>query len=211
MPKFNVHLYREMKLWFPGIEADTTEAAAAIAREKPTADADDIEDCNGEDLAALIDVAGDEDYSQSVTIDFEAERQRKAAAKLLDALRWIIRCPKIRGPVGTTAYIVSDERMTQAGTAVAEASAAGIAPAQAGDPPAGKPFSVLLLYPDYASDQYGTETYYAFVEAASAIDAVAVAQRQAAAAQGLDIDDPADFAPLLVTEGHHASEPLSNR
>ena len=74
MPKFNVHLYREMKLLFSGVEADTPEAAAAIAREKPTADADDIEDCNGEDLAALIDVAGD-DYSQSLTIDFEAERQ----------------------------------------------------------------------------------------------------------------------------------------
>ena len=74
-----------------------------------------------------------------------------------------------------------------------------------------KPYSVLLLYPDYANDS-GTETYYAFVEASDPIDAVAVAQRQAVAAQeGVEIDDPDDFAPLLVTEGHHASEPLFNK
>jgi hypothetical protein len=129
MTTYNVHLYREMRLLFERIEADTPEAAASIARETLTDDANDIEDCNGEDLGALVDVIGDEDYSQSVTIDFEAERHRKAAAKLLDALRWITRCPMISGPVGTTAYIVSDERMAQALTAVAEAEAAGILPA----------------------------------------------------------------------------------
>ncbi len=86
MNKFIVHLYREMRLDFTDIEADTPHAAAAIAAGKPTDGADNIEDCEGENLAALIDVAGDEDYSQSVTIDFEAERQRKAAPKLLAAL-----------------------------------------------------------------------------------------------------------------------------
>jgi hypothetical protein len=73
-----------------------------------------------------------------------------------------------------------------------------------------KPFSVLLLYPDFVND-YGTETYYAFVEATDQIDAVAVAQRQAVAAQCIEIDDPTDFVPLLVTEGHHASRPLFNK
>jgi hypothetical protein len=68
-----------------------------------------------------------------------------------------------------------------------------------------KPYSVLLLYPDYIGD-YGEETYYAFVEAA-----VAIAQREAAAAQAVDVDDPADFDPLLVIEGHHASQPLFNK
>lgn len=87
MTKYNVHLYREMRLLFQGIEADTPDAAAALAREKPTRDADDIEDCNGEDLGALIDVAGDADYEQSVTIDFDGERQRKAAPRLLSALK----------------------------------------------------------------------------------------------------------------------------
>ena len=73
-----------------------------------------------------------------------------------------------------------------------------------------KPYSVLLLYPDYANDN-GTETYYAFVEATDPIDAVAMAQHEAAATQdGMD-GEPEDFAPLLVTPGHHYSEPLFNK
>jgi hypothetical protein len=76
--------------------------------------------------------------------------------------------------------------------------------------PANKPYSVLLLYPDYANDG-GIETYYALVEASDQIEAVAQAQRQAAMAQeGVEIE-PDDFAPLLVTEGHHYSEPLFNK
>jgi hypothetical protein len=76
--------------------------------------------------------------------------------------------------------------------------------------PAGsKPYSVLLLYPDYANDG-GTETFYGFVQAIDAIAAVAEAKRQAVAAQeGIEID-PDDFAPLLVTQGHRFSEPLFN-
>jgi hypothetical protein len=76
--------------------------------------------------------------------------------------------------------------------------------------PAKKPYSVLLHYPDYLDDT-GYETYYAFVESSDPIDAVAAAQHQAVADQAVDIDDPTDFAPLLVTEGHHASEPLFNK
>ena len=73
-----------------------------------------------------------------------------------------------------------------------------------------KPYSVLLLYPDYANDS-GTETYYAFVEALNPIEAVAVAQREAVTAQdGMD-GDPEDFAALLVTPGHNYSEPLFNK
>ena len=84
---FNVHIYREMKLLYGGIVADSHEQAAAIARDKPTDQADSIDDCDGETLAALVDVHGDEDYRQSRMIDFEPERQRKAAAKLLAALK----------------------------------------------------------------------------------------------------------------------------
>ena len=77
-------------------------------------------------------------------------------------------------------------------------------------PRSDKPYSVLLLYPDYANDG-GTETYYAFVEATDPIAAVTVAQQQAAAAQdGVDIE-PDDFAPLLVTQGHHYGEALFNK
>ena len=72
MTQYIVHIYREMRLTFAGIEADTPEAAAVLARAKPTGDADDIDDCEGENLAALVDLAGDEDYNQSVTVDFEA-------------------------------------------------------------------------------------------------------------------------------------------
>ena len=73
-----------------------------------------------------------------------------------------------------------------------------------------KPFSVLLLYPDYANNS-GTETYYAFVEALDAIDAVAVAQREAVTAQDGGEFDSGDFHPLLVTQGHNYSEPLFNK
>jgi hypothetical protein len=80
----------------------------------------------------------------------------------------------------------------------------------AGNDSGKKPYSVLLLYPDYANDN-GTETYYAFVEASNALEAVAVAQREAVTAQdGMDVDSE-DFAPLLVTPGHNCSEPLFNK
>jgi hypothetical protein len=90
MTQYIVHLYREMRIDFGGIEAETPEAAAEIASGKPTGDADAIEDCDGENLTALVDVAGDEDFHQSVTIEFETERQRKAAPKLLSALKSIL-------------------------------------------------------------------------------------------------------------------------
>ena len=69
-----------------------------------------------------------------------------------------------------------------------------------------KPYSVLLLYPDYANDS-GTETYYVFVTATDPIDAGEVAKRHAAAAQDAAID-PDDFALLLVTQGHNVSAAL---
>ena len=90
MNHYIVNLYREMRLIFTGIDADTPQAAAAIAHDKQTGDADNVEDCDGDDLAALVDVAGDEDYSQSVTIDFETERQRKTAPALLAALEAVL-------------------------------------------------------------------------------------------------------------------------
>src|SRR5262245_50695858 len=53
---YNVHIYREMRLVFGGIEADTHEAAASIARDKPTEHADDIADCDGDTFYACVDV-----------------------------------------------------------------------------------------------------------------------------------------------------------
>ncbi len=73
-----------------------------------------------------------------------------------------------------------------------------------------KPYSVLLLYPDYANDG-GKETFYAFVKARDPIEAVLLAQRRALAVNEWEETEPEDFAPLLVTEGHHYGQPLFNK
>jgi hypothetical protein len=125
MIHYIVHLYREMRLSYTGIEADTPQAAAAIAGGKPTGDADNIEDCDGQDLAALVDVAGDEDYSQSVTIDFEPERIRKAAATLLAALTYALEYLKANNDGEQDV----SSRIAAADAAIAEANATGISPA----------------------------------------------------------------------------------
>lgn len=92
MTLYNVHIYREMRLFFPGIEAATPDEAARIAAEKPTADADYTEDCDGDNLAALVDVVGDDEFEHSVTIDFDHERVRKAAPALMEALEYVLDC-----------------------------------------------------------------------------------------------------------------------
>jgi len=92
MTLYNVHSYREMRLYFPGIEAGTPEEAAQIATGKLTEEAEYSDDCDGENLAALVDVAGDDQHEQSVMIDFEPERLRKAAPRLLAALT---ACPEL--------------------------------------------------------------------------------------------------------------------
>jgi hypothetical protein len=89
--RYNVHIYREMRLVFPGIEAGSAEEAAAKARDLATAEADAIDDCDGETFAALVDVAGDEQYEHSRVIDFEGERLRRAAPLLLEAVQDCIR------------------------------------------------------------------------------------------------------------------------
>jgi len=101
MTLYNVHIYREMRLFFPSIEAPTPEEAAQIAADKLTQDAEYTDDeCDGENLAALIDVAGDDQYEQSVTIDFEAERLRKAVPELLEALEDLLGdLPSVQGGV----------------------------------------------------------------------------------------------------------------
>jgi len=55
--KYRVHLYREMRLVFDGIEADTPEAAAQIAGDKHFYDCDDWSDCEGVNIAALVPCA----------------------------------------------------------------------------------------------------------------------------------------------------------
>jgi hypothetical protein len=68
-----------------------------------------------------------------------------------------------------------------------------------------RPFSVLLLMPDYAAKTYGEDTYYAHVMGYSPDHAARVAQARATRHCGKKIDDPAHFHPLLVIHGHHDS------
>ena len=83
MTLYTVYIYREMLLKFEGIEATTPEEAAEMACDKPTNDAEKIEDCEGKNIGALVDVVGDDQHEQSVTINFEPQRLRKAARELL--------------------------------------------------------------------------------------------------------------------------------
>jgi len=92
---YHVHLYREMRLVYSGIEADHHAHAADIARNKPTDEADEIADCEGVSLGALVDVDGDEEYEQSEMIDFEEELLRKAAPAMLTALRTLLEADTI--------------------------------------------------------------------------------------------------------------------
>jgi hypothetical protein len=85
MTKYNVHLYKEMILHFNDIEADTPEEAAEGVRTLQDR-FDGIDECDGRNLGALIDVVGDEEYDQSRMIDFEDGRMLEAAPQLLAAL-----------------------------------------------------------------------------------------------------------------------------
>ena len=84
MPTYNVHLYREMRLYFPDIEADTPEEAAKLVAEKDFDDVEDFSDCDGENLAALVDLVGDEEFRHSKTIAFDPVKE--AAQELYEAL-----------------------------------------------------------------------------------------------------------------------------
>ena len=67
-----------------------------------------------------------------------------------------------------------------------------------------KPYTVLLLYPDYLADQYGLDTYLAHVDAENHAKAIRKAQVQALRAQGAyAVASADDFYPLFCTEGHH--------
>lgn len=71
MPKYNVHIFREMRLYYPDIEAPTPQDAARLAVKKPTSEAQKIEDCDGVTIAALVD--GDPDFDPSQVVDFEED------------------------------------------------------------------------------------------------------------------------------------------
>src|SRR4030095_8307969 len=51
-------IYREMRLFFPGIIASTAEEAARLAAEMPSGAARALEGCDGENIGALVGVMG---------------------------------------------------------------------------------------------------------------------------------------------------------
>ena len=71
-----------------------------------------------------------------------------------------------------------------------------------------KEYTVLLLYPDFVADEFGKETYLAWVYAQNPEDAVISAQAEAChpwdgPPENYDPEEGADFYPLLVVEGRH--------
>ena len=59
MTLYNVHIYREMRLLFTEIEAESPETAAAIAGDKLTSEAAEIDECDGRTFAATRNHAND--------------------------------------------------------------------------------------------------------------------------------------------------------
>lgn len=86
MPKFHVHLYREMRAYYPDITADTPEQAARIADSKSTTEAKYVDDCDGTTLSALVDHDGDDEYFHSQIIDLNRPKSLARAATPLPAL-----------------------------------------------------------------------------------------------------------------------------
>jgi hypothetical protein len=122
MTLYNVHIYREMLLKYEGIEAATPEQAAEIAGDKPTDDADEIEDCEGYTSTALVDVVGDEEYEQSRWIDFEFERLRNAAPLMLEALQAFIEADELAGQCHEWKWESLEHAFKLARTAIAQAA-----------------------------------------------------------------------------------------
>lgn len=73
-----------------------------------------------------------------------------------------------------------------------------------------KEFTVILLRPDYLADEgiggYGQDVYVGQVSAEAPAEAVNKAQAEAYAlddSYAREPNDPDDYAPLAVFEGHH--------
>lgn len=68
-----------------------------------------------------------------------------------------------------------------------------------------KPYTMLLLRPDYEADNYGQDTYLAHVEATDPCHAAEVAQAEAMKVDGHteeDETDPGDYFVLFTADGH---------
>ena len=63
-----------------------------------------------------------------------------------------------------------------------------------------KPYTVLLLRPDYVADTYGHDTFCAHVEGLTVADALAAARAAVCEADGQET--PEDYHCLFCTAGH---------
>ena len=63
------------------------------------------------------------------------------------------------------------------------------------------PFTVVLIYPDYASSDYPSQNYTAHVEADNVSHAITKAQEEVANHRS----QADDFLPIAVMRGHHAN------
>ena len=94
-PLYNVHVYREMRLFFPGIEASSPEHAARIAKDKPTAEAEATEDCHGENLSAGVDAAGDDYLLHSQCYRLRGDAAAKSCAGAFGGADCGQDCPEV--------------------------------------------------------------------------------------------------------------------
>jgi hypothetical protein len=66
-----------------------------------------------------------------------------------------------------------------------------------------KPYTVILIYPDYIASQYGEEFWYDHVEAETVAQAIEAARQNAQNCNETYDDCGKDFAVVAVFEGHH--------
>jgi hypothetical protein len=90
MPTYTVHVYREMRVKFTGIEADSMEEAARAGADLRTDQADDVEDCVGANLSAVVDLDCDDDFGRTEGVAFEAGRMMDTGPEMLSALEELI-------------------------------------------------------------------------------------------------------------------------
>jgi hypothetical protein len=64
-----------------------------------------------------------------------------------------------------------------------------------------KPYTVLVLRPDYESQNYGQDTFLSHVNAPTVLEAQHLARAEAAEAD--QCEAPEDYYIQLVIEGHH--------
>ena len=65
-----------------------------------------------------------------------------------------------------------------------------------------KPYTVLLLRPDYIASEFGHDIYLAHVHARTPREAKRVAQDEVRLVDGDAVDDSEDYHPPFITEGH---------